>query len=359
VCDHFTLVEPTKMEYLVASIVPATQTLMTTYREAGVDIDAANLLVQRIKARVRSTFTPNVIGDLGMFGAFYRASFRGLKRPVLVTSVDGVGTKLNIAFAMNRHDTVGQDLVNHCVNDILVCGARPLYFVDYFAMGKLLPDVGEQVLTGFVQACKENGCALIGGETAEMPGLYAEGEYDLAGTIVGVVDQTKILNGRKVKRGDVLIGLPSTGLHTNGYSLARHVLLKRFSLSDRIDGLKGTLGETLLTVHRSYYRSIYPLISAGRVNALSHVTGGGIVENTMRVVPKGLALNIDWHAWERPAIFTLIQRTGDVPEDDLRRTLNLGIGMVLIVPCGGADRVMRSLQRRGERPVVIGEVVKQ
>ncbi len=337
---------------------------MTTYRDSGVDIDAAHELLTRIKKRVRSTFTPNVLGDIGLFGGFYRASFKGMKRPVLVTSIDGVGTKVKIAIAMDKHDTIGRDLVNHCVNDILACGAKPLYVVDYFAMGKLSPSVGEQVVGGMAEACKEHDCALIGGETAEMPGLYAEGDYDLAGTIVGVVDQSRILNGKRVRKGDVLIGLPSTGLHTNGYSLAQHVLLKRHSLRDHIDGLSAPLGETLLATHRSYYRSVYPLLArepayrTGRpVHALSHITGGGIVENTMRVIPKHFRLAIDWHAWERPFIFTLIQQEGDVPEAEMRRTFNLGVGLILIVSRKGADSVMDKLRRTRERPFVMGEVV--
>jgi phosphoribosylformylglycinamidine cyclo-ligase len=275
-----------------------------------------------------------------------------------------VGTKVKVAAAVGRYDTVGQDLVNHCVNDILACGAKPLYLVDYFATGRLSPSVGEQVIGGVAEACKEHDCALIGGETAEMPGLYAEGDYDLAGTIVGVVDQSRILNGKRVRKGDVLIGLPSTGLHTNGYSLAQRVLLKRHSLRDRIDGLSAPLGETLLATHRSYYRSVYPLLArepayrTGRpIHALSHITGGGIVENTMRVIPKHLRLAIDWQAWERPFIFTLIQQEGDVPEEEMRRTFNLGVGFILIVSRNGADRVMDNLRRTRERPFVMGEVV--
>ena len=329
---------------------------MTTYKESGVNIDAGEELVRRIKQNVRTTFNKNVLADIGMFGAFYRAEFKGLKRPVLVSSVDGVGTKLKIAFAMNRHDTVGQDLVNHCVNDILVCGARPLYFLDYFATGKLFPNIGEQVISGFVKACKENGCALAGGETAEMPGIYSTGEYDLAGSIVGVVDEKKIVNGKSVKAGDVLIGLPSTGLHTNGYSLARNALLEKYSLTTRFEELGTTLGDALLAIHRSYFKVIYPLLSTFKVSGLAHVTGGGIVGNTMRVVPKGLRLKVDWRAWERPAIFKLIQQAGNVPEEDIRRTLNLGIGLLCIVRASDADKFLVALKKKKERAMVIGEV---
>lgn len=331
---------------------------LTTYKTAGVDIDAGEELVKRIKAGVRSTFTKNVLADIGMFGALYRASFKGVKNPVLVSSVDGVGTKLKVAFAMARHHTVGQDLVNHCVNDILACGAKPLFFMDYFATGTLSPQVGEQVIQGFIKACKENGCSLIGGETAEMPGMYAPGEYDIAGTIVGVVDERKILKGKNIRKGDVLIGLPSTGLHTNGYSLARKVLLDRYSINEYFDDLGTTLGDALLRVHRSYFKSVYPLLAKNLVKGLSHITGGGIVGNTMRVIPKGLRLRIDWTSWERPAIFRMIQTTGNVPEDDLRRTLNLGVGLVLITGPKTADKLVAELRKKKESPVVMGEVVK-
>ncbi len=274
---------------------------------------------------------------------------------MLVSSVDGVGTKLKIAFSLNRHETVGQDLVNHCVNDILACGAKPLYFMDYFATGHLSVDVAEQVISGFVKACKENACALIGGETAEMPGFYPDGEYDIAGTIVGVVDEKKIIDGKKIRKGDVLIGLPSTGLHTNGYSLARAVLLEKFSLHDHFDELGDTVGNALLQIHRSYFNSVYSLLKKFRVKAISHITGGGIVGNTMRVVPKGLSLSIDWNAWNRPAIFQLIQKTGNVPEDDMRRTFNLGVGMILIVATANVDSVMGFLRKKGERPFIMGK----
>lgn len=330
---------------------------MKTYKEAGVDIEAGEDLVRRIKTRVRSTFTPNVLTDIGAFGAFYRADFKGIRNPVLVSSVDGVGTKLKIAFAMNRHHTVGQDLVNHCVNDILVCGAKPLYFMDYFATGKLSPLVAAQVIDGFVTACKENGCSIIGGETAEMPGFYAEGEYDIAGTIVGVVDERRVIRGQKVKAGDVLIALPSTGLHTNGYSLARNVLLGQYQLDRHFVELKGTLGDALLTVHRSYYKAVYPLLSKYDVKGMSHITGGGIEGNTMRVIPQGLKLEIDWKSWARPFLFNLIQETGNVPEDDMRRTFNLGVGLIMIVSPQHAGKVQSALRRKRERPFILGSVV--
>ncbi len=335
---------------------------MATYKEAGVDIDAGEELVRRIKQPVRSTFNSNVLTDIGLFGSFYKASFRGIKKPVLVSSVDGVGTKLKIAILLNKHDTIGQDLVNHCVNDILVCGAKPLYFLDYYATGKLNPDVAEQVIRGLVKACKENNCALVGGETAEMPGVYAPEDYDLAGTIVGVVDKSKILNGKKVQKGDVLIGLPSTGLHTNGYSLARRVLLDKFDLTAYISEISSTLGEALLAIHRSYFNIIYPLLQSKyskHIHALSHITGGGIIGNTERVIPKTLTLSVDWTSWERPPIFNLIQHVGNVPEDDMRRTMNCGIGLILIVSKKGADEILRYLRQRKEQPRVIGEVASK
>jgi phosphoribosylformylglycinamidine cyclo-ligase len=329
-----------------------------TYKTAGVDIDAGEDLVRRIKAGVRSTFTKNVLADIGMFGALYRASFKGIKSPVLVSSVDGVGTKLKVAFAMGRHHTVGQDLVNHCVNDILVCGAKPLYFMDYFATGTLSAQVGEQVIQGFIRACKENACSLIGGETAEMPGMYAPGEYDLAGTIVGVVEERRILNGKKIRKGDVLIGLASTGLHTNGYSLARKALLERYSINEYFEDLGTTLGDALLRIHRSYLKSVYPLLEKNLVKGLAHITGGGIEGNTRRVIPKGLKLRIDWNAWQRPALFRMIQSAGNVPEDDLRRALNLGIGLVLITGPKTADKLISALRKKKESPVVMGEVIR-
>ncbi len=334
---------------------------MATYKESGVDIDAGEELVRRIKQPVRSTFNRNVLADIGMFGGFYRADFKGIKKPVLVSSVDGVGTKLKIAVQMNRHDTVGQDLVNHCVNDILACGAKPLYFLDYYATGKLSPDIAENVILGFVKACKENDCALIGGETAEMPGMYNAEDYDIAGTIVGVVDEKKIINGKKIKKGDLLIGLPSTGLHTNGYSLARRVLLSNFKVDTYLDELGATVGESLLSIHRSYLKVIYPILQhpiGGAIYGLSHITGGGIEGNTMRIVPKGLKLKIDWNTWKRPAIFNLIQHIGSVPEMDMRRTFNLGIGLVLVVDMKKVDTIINLLKKKKEKPIVIGEITK-
>jgi phosphoribosylformylglycinamidine cyclo-ligase len=325
-----------------------------TYKNAGVDIDAGEELVRRIKGPVRSTHSPQVLENIGGFGALFDASFSDYEHPVLVSSVDGVGTKLKLAVLYGQHDTVGQDLVNHCVNDILTTGARPLFFMDYYATGALDPDIAEQVILGFVKACRENGCALIGGETAEMPGMYAPNEYDIAGTIVGVVDKARILDKNNVRPGDVLIGLPSTGLHTNGYSLARAALLPHFDLHAHFDDLGGTLGDALLAVHRSYLPVVHPLLGTGHIHALSHITGGGIQGNTARVLPDGLVLELAWDAWERPQIFSMIQELGKVPEEDMRRTFNLGIGMILIVDRDAEDEVLASLA--AEHPVVIGTV---
>ncbi len=327
-----------------------------TYKAAGVDIEAGEETVRRIAAAVKSTHTPRVLGGIGGFGALFDARFPEYEAPVLVSSVDGVGTKLKIASLLQRHDTVGQDLVNHCVNDILTTGASPLYFMDYFATGKLDPAVAEQVITGFARACGENGCALIGGETAEMPGMYAPDEYDIAGTIVGVVDRANILSKENVKEGDVLIGLPSTGLHTNGYSLARAVLLPHFDLTTHFDELGGTLGDALLAVHRSYLHAVRPLLETSAVHGLSHITGGGIEGNTRRVIADGLALDIAWDAWTRPHIFSMIQELGSVPEEDMRRTFNLGIGMIVIVDRAAEAEMLTALA--AEQPRVIGRIIR-
>ncbi len=325
------------------------------YKTAGVSIEAGEELIERIKPHVRSTFTPRVLTDIGLFGACFDARFPEYEHPVLVSSVDGVGTKLKIAFMMDKHDTVGQDLVNHCVNDILVCGASPLYFMDYFATGALKPHVAEQVIAGFAKACRENGCALIGGETAEMPSMYAEGEYDMSGTIVGVVEKANMMRGDTVQKGDVLLGLASSGLHTNGYSLARKVLFPRFSPTDTLSDLAMPLGDALLAVHRSYLHVVQPLLEKKLLHGLSHITGGGIVGNTKRVVPKHLRLEIDWSAWQLPPLFAMIQREGNIADEEMRHVFNLGIGLILIVPEANVDAVSALLP---EPVVVMGRVVE-
>ncbi|MBP7094122.1 MAG: phosphoribosylformylglycinamidine cyclo-ligase [Candidatus Kapabacteria bacterium] len=325
------------------------------YKTAGVNIEAGEALVDSIKPFVKATRTPGVLSEIGMFGGFFDARFPGLEHPVLVASADGVGTKLKVAVMAGVHDTVGQCLVNHCVNDILACGARPQFFLDYFATGKLESGVARDVIKGMAQACTENGCALLGGETAEMPSIYADGDYDVAGTIVGVVDKPKILNGSRVQEGDVLIGLPSSGLHTNGYSLARAALFPTYAVDQHIDELGSTVGAALLAVHRSYLNVISPLLDADLVNGLSHITGGGIVGNTSRILHDGLALEIAWGSWTVPPIFGLIQQAGSVSDEEMRHVFNLGVGMIMVVSPARVDDVMARLT--GEKPFIVGRVV--
>ncbi len=301
------------------------------YEEAGVSIKTGDETVEKIKNYAKSTFNKSVLTDIGLFGAFFQPDLTNYKEPVLVSSVDGVGTKLKIATMLNKHDTIGQDLVNHCVNDIAVCGAEPLYFLDYLAFGKLDSEVASEIVKGFSIACKENGCALIGGETAEMPGLYQKGDYDLSGTVVGIVEKSEIIKGDSITSGDILIGIPSSGLHTNGYSLARKVLLDKYKLTDTVPLLKNTIGEELLSVHRSYLQLIKTIKNKIEVKGISHITGGGIVGNTNRIIPKGLKLNIHWSNWEVPEIFKLIQKTGEISDDEMREVFNMGIGLVFVV----------------------------
>ncbi|MGE5497427.1 MAG: phosphoribosylformylglycinamidine cyclo-ligase [Syntrophothermus sp.] len=330
----------------------------SNYKDAGVDIQAGDETVRRIKSHVKSTFNKNVLMDIGHFGAFYDLDMPEYKHPVLVSSVDGVGTKLKIAIMMNRHDTVGQDLVNHCVDDIAVCGAKPLYFMDYLAFGKLDPDIAEKIIEGFAKACRENGCALIGGETAEMPGFYAAEDYDMSGTIVGVVEKTAIIDGKNIKEGDVLLGFDSNGLHTNGYSLARSVLLGKFKLDEKPEGLTLTLGEELLRVHKSYLKLITELKTAFTIKGFSHITGGGIIGNTKRIVPEGLSLSIDWSSWELPPLFKLIQKTGNIADDEMRKVFNIGIGLIAVLPASEAEKALQTAASLGENGRIIGKVVK-
>jgi phosphoribosylformylglycinamidine cyclo-ligase len=343
-------------------MIPTEAKEKITYESAGVHIDAGEEVVRRIKPLVRKTFNSNVLTDIGGFGGLYDARFPGMTNPVLVSSTDGVGTKIKVAIAAGKYDTVGHDLVNHCTNDILVCGAKPIFFLDYFASGKLNVDHGEAVVKGFVDGCLENYCALIGGETAEMPGIYAEGDFDLAGTIIGIVERDQIVSRENVKAGDVLIGLRSNGLHTNGYSLARKALVDILGIDAKPKQLAGeTIGEALLKVHRSYLKPIHSLFEKYSVHddihALSHITGGGIVGNTSRVLPAGLALDIDWNAWERFPIFDLIQTIGNVPEESMRKALNLGIGLVIIANPHKVNAMKEHLQSLGEDPIIMGKVV--
>lgn len=322
------------------------------YKTSGVNIQAGDETVSRIKEYAKSTFNKNVLTGIGHFGAFYEFDKNEFENPVLVSSVDGVGTKLKVAFMMDKHDTVGQDLVNHCINDIAVCGARPLYFMDYLAFGKLFPDKAEQIIKGFSIACKENNVALIGGETAEMPGLYSEDEYDISGTIVGVVEKEEIIDGSRVRKGDILLGFKSTGLHTNGYSLARKVLFEKYDVSAKVDDLELTIGEELLRIHKSYLNLITKIKS--KVNAFSHITGGGIVGNTKRVVPEKLSIKINWSAWKIPPIFELIAKTGEVPEDEMREVFNLGIGLIAIVSQDNVNEVLNICKTIKETPIEMG-----
>ncbi len=329
------------------------------YRQSGVDIDAGNETVRRIKSLARATFTPGVLSEIGAFGGLFRLTPGQFREPVLVSSADGVGTKLKIAFMAGRHDTVGADLVNHCVNDILVQGAEPLFFLDYLATGRLSPEVAEQVVGGVARACRENGCALIGGETAEMPGFYADGEYDIAGFIVGIVERERIIDGRAIVPGDVLVGLRSAGLHTNGYSLARRVLFEMGGLGagSFLAEVGTTVGEALLAPHRSYLTAIRPLLADGAIKGMAHVTGGGITENLPRVLPEGCAASIDTRAWRVPAIFGVLRERGRIAGDEMFRAFNMGIGLIVVCAESAAGRVVGQLEAAGESgAVVIGEV---
>lgn len=329
-----------------------------TYKSAGVNLEAADVATRAIIKLAKSTYTPGVIREVGLFGGFFQPDLAGYKQPVLVSSVDGVGTKLKIAFQTGRHDTIGEDLVNHCVNDIMTGGARPLFFLDYIGAGVLEPDVIENIVAGLARGCKNAGCALIGGETAEMPGFYPAGEYDISGTIVGIVDREKIIDGTGVKAGDIMLGLPSNGLHTNGYSLARKVLLetKGYTLDEEIHELGHSLGDELLRVHRSYQQLISTLLDKPFLKAMSHITGGGIVGNTERVVPKNLKLQIFWDNWEIPAIFKLIQRAGKISDDEMRRVFNLGIGYIFIVHREGVEDAIRQLNEFEDFVYIVGEI---
>jgi phosphoribosylformylglycinamidine cyclo-ligase len=330
-----------------------------SYKDAGVNIDEADRAVADIRRMARATFTKGVLTDIGSFGGCFAVP--KMRQPVLVSSVDGVGTKLKIAFATGRHDTVGEDLVNHCVNDIAVQGAKPLFFLDYLAAGKLNAPVAAQVVSGIARGCAANGCALIGGETAEMPGMYLDGEYDLAGAIVGIVEKRRMLTGAKVRAGDILVALPSTGLHSNGYSLARKVLFDvgKLKLDMLLPESGKSLADELLKVHRSYLKAIQALLKNKLIAAAAHITGGGITDNLPRVLPKGLAAMIQTNLWQVPPVFQMIRSIGDVPEADWRRTFNLGVGMIVVIPPTGINGAMRLLKRLGEQPAIVGEVMLQ
>lgn len=332
----------------------------TTYADSGVDIDAGNEAVRQMKQHIRSTFNANVVADVGSFGGMFSLAGQLGNDPVLVSSMDGVGTKLKVAFMMNKHDTIGRDLVWHCINDILVQGARPLVFLDYFATGKLEPSVAADVVKGLAEGCRTNGCVLIGGETAEMPGMYQSGEYDLAGCIVGIVDRGAVIDGSTVQVGDVLVGLASDGLHTNGYSLARKVLfdVAGFGVDTYIDSLGTTVGDALLAPHRCYANALLPRLVSHEIRAMAHITGGGFVDNIPRSLPDGTGAEISRSAWTIPALFNLIQESGNVPLDDMMRTFNMGIGMVVVVPASTAATLVDELNASGERACILGSVVE-
>ena len=330
---------------------------MTTYKEAGVDIDLANRAVVKIKDLVKGTFNKNTLTDIGGFGGCYLFPKDKYENPVLVSSADGVGTKLKIAFLMDKHNTIGQCLVNHCTNDILAVGARPMFFLDYFATGELSIETVEEVVSGLSKACRENSCVLIGGETAEMPDFYQKNEYDMSGTIIGVVDKEFMMPLRKTNKGDVLVALPSTGLHTNGYSLARKVLLERYTVDRYFDTLGMTLGQSLLSIHKSYLPAMDAILEKDWLHGISHITGGGLVENTHRVIEDNQDIKVNWDSWEWPEIFKMIQKYGDVPIEDMRRSFNLGMGLVAIIDPNSIDKLSRHLKSINEDFIVIGEVI--
>jgi len=333
---------------------------VVTYADAGVDIDRANRTKKRIKYLAHKTFTRSVLSDIGGFGGLFAVDKQKWVDPILVSSVDGVGTKLRVAFEMDVHHTIGADLVNHCVNDIAVQGATPLFFMDYLATGKLEPEIAEKVVEGLAEACKHNGCALIGGETAEMPGFYADGEYDLAGFIVGAVERERIINGKTVEVGDVILGLASNGLHTNGYSLARKLLFEvgKYTLDSYVNELKGKVGNELLRTHKSYWPAIKRLVDGECVSAMAHITGGGITENLPRVLPRGVAAVIEMGSWQVPPIFEHLQQLGNVPQEEMLRTFNMGLGMLLVVPSKKFKKAQTVLERAGEKAFTVGRIVK-
>ncbi len=329
-----------------------------SYKDAGVDISAGEASVGKIAALAKGTFSKQVLRNIGHFGSFYELNLSVFRQPVLVSSVDGVGTKLKVAFMTGRHDTVGECLVNHCVNDIMTSGATPLYFLDYIALGKLKSPVLEAVVEGLARGCKNNNCALIGGETAEMPDLYHPGEYDISGTIVGAVEKDAIISGDTITAGDVLIGLPSNGLHTNGYSLVRKIFfdIHQYHVADTIAGLELPLGDELLRVHKSYKTAIEAIRNRSFLKGMAHITGGGIIGNTKRIIPKGLSLYIQWDNWEWPFIFQLIQQLGNVKTEEMRRVFNLGIGFVFVINRAHVDEAMELLTGQNEHPIIIGKI---
>ncbi len=339
---------------------PKTTRKPVSYADAGVDVTAGDRTKQRIKMLARKTFNKHVLSEIGGFGGLFALDLERFPAPVLVSSADGVGTKLKVAFDLNIHHTVGQDLVNHCVNDIAVQGATPLFFLDYLATGKLDDSTVETVVQGLSEACRANGCALIGGETAQMPGFYADGEYDLAGTIIGVVNRDRIITGEKIEIGDVLIGLPSNGLHTNGYSLARKLLFEvaRYGADQYVNELKDKTGAALMRTHRSYLGIIKKLCAADLVNGMAHITGGGITDNLPRILAKGLGAVVDRASWQPPPLFEHLQELGSVEPDEMLRTFNMGIGLICVVPAEKVKKVKAVLNRANERHFILGRIVR-
>ncbi len=340
---------------------PVPEKLSVSYADAGVDITEGDRAKQRIKMLARKTFNKQVLSEIGGFGGLFALDLAKYPEPVLVSSADGVGTKLKVAFELGVHHTVGADLVNHCVNDIAVQGATPLFFLDYLATGRLENDVVETVVRGISEACRANGCALIGGETAQMPGFYADGEYDLAGTIVGAVNRPNIITGEKIEPGDVLLGLPSNGLHTNGYSLARKLLFEvaRYGPDQYVNELKDKTGAALMRTHRSYLSVIKKLTAAGLVNGMAHITGGGITENLPRILPRGLDAVVDLAGWEVPPLFTHLQELGNVDREEMFRTFNMGIGLIAVIPAEQCKKAKAILNRANEKHCILGRIVSR
>jgi phosphoribosylformylglycinamidine cyclo-ligase len=351
-------IKPEKEIKPAKGIKPAEEKM--TYKDAGVDIDAGNQAVQLMKKHVRSTFNKNVLTDIGSFGGLFAFEKDKYKSPVLVGSTDGVGTKLKIAYAVGQHDTVGQDLVNHCVNDILVMGAEPLFFLDYIGTGKLRPSTAEGIVKGLSKACAENGCALIGGETAEMPGIYNGEEYDLAGTIVGVVEKDKIIDGSKISEGDAIIGLVSTGLHTNGYSLAIKVLHDKAGIGwkDKVPELGCMLYEAMLKVHKSYLKPVKEIMKSYKIKGMAHLTGGGFYDNIPRVLPENMTARISKGSWPVLPIFKLIQKHGSIDDREMHRTFNMGIGLVIVADQKDANSIIALLKKTGQDAYLIGKIAK-
>jgi phosphoribosylformylglycinamidine cyclo-ligase len=355
-----TLAAPQKAGKAATTHPPAKSRASISYADAGVDITSGDRAKQRIKMLARKTFNKNVLSEIGGFGGLFALDLEKFPNPVLVSSADGVGTKLKVAFELGIHHTVGADLVNHCVNDIAVQGATPLFFLDYLATGALEGNVVETVVQGISEACRANGCALIGGETAQMPGFYQPGEYDLAGTIIGAVNREQIITGANIQIGDVLLGLPSNGLHTNGYSLARKLLfdVAKYGPDQYINELKDKTGAALMRTHRSYLGIIRKLLSADVVSGMAHITGGGITENLPRILPKGMGAQIDLSTWTPPPLFEHLQQLGNVDQDEMLRTFNMGIGLIAVIPAEKVKKVKAILNRANERHSIIGRITR-